>query len=197
MLLRVLRPSVRAYLCVLEELPPEPMFSSRQRFLLPIQSSERTILAVKLCSCAQHPFTCTSSCEPSTWPLRCPRKPASSSRGLCSWTAAPAPATARRGRGKGKALGLAGKDSRDPPFRWWDGRPGRGASKAARGRWKAGACDGLWRAPRWRDFADSERDGLWHKPEVELEPAVFFFPKDDALLIKHIVTERSPPSGQW
>lgn len=115
-----LRPSVRAYLCVLEELPPEPMFSTRQRFLLPIQSSERTILAVKLCSCAQHPFTCTSSCEPSTWPLRCPRRPASSSRGLCSWTAAPAPATARRGRGKGegRALGFAGKDSKDPPFRW-------------------------------------------------------------------------------
>lgn len=100
-------------------LPPEPMFSTRQRFLLPIQSSERTILAVKLCTTAHR-----CCCAPSPALPHVSRRPG---RGAAqggqrlqaeACAPAPAPATARRGRGKGRALGLAGKNSRDPPFRF-------------------------------------------------------------------------------
>jgi hypothetical protein len=46
-------------------LPPEPMFSTQQRFLLLIQSSEQTIMAVQLYSSAQQHTVAAARSAPS------------------------------------------------------------------------------------------------------------------------------------
>jgi len=76
----------KSFLCkeVMFLLPPEPMFSTQQRF----QSSEQTIMAVELYSCAQQHTVAAAPSAPS--PALAHVSPRSQDAAAC----APAPAAA-------------------------------------------------------------------------------------------------------